>query len=138
MADGSGNVTLEWGDGEHAFRLPLKQLRELQDKTDCGPEALYERIRSGKWMVADLRETIRLGLIGGGMDEVAASKLVRQYFDGGPLLKHKPTAAAIVLAALLGPPDDPVGKAGRGSQDQQDGTGASPSPDSSEAPAPSA
>lgn len=104
--DGSGKVELMWGDGDHVFRLPLRQLRELQDKTDCGPETLYRRIVDGSWRVQDLRETIRLGLIGGGMDEVVAAKLVKLYFDDSPMLKHKPTAQAILLVALVGPPDD--------------------------------
>lgn len=106
--DGSGNISFDWGDGEQKFRLAMKQLRELQEKTGVGPEALYERIRTGQWRMADLRETIRLGLIGGGMDEVRAANLMRAYFDEGPYLKHKPSAVAILLAALMGPPDDPI------------------------------
>ncbi len=133
MADGSARVELTWGDGDHIFRLAQKQLRELQDKTEYGPEALYGRIVNGQWHVQDLRETIRLGLIGGGMDEVKAAKLVKQYFDDGPLLKHKPTAMAILLASLLGPPDDAPGKEGAGSQSQTSAD-ASPSPSSSETP----
>lgn len=137
MSDGSGRITLDWADGEHAFRLPLKQLRELQDKTEVGPEALYRRIIEGTWQIADLRETIRLGLIGAGMDEVAAVKLMRQYFDDGPFLKHKPTAHAIILAALMGPPEDTPssGKAKRG---RATTAGESPSQHSSETPALSA
>ncbi|HEY4309487.1 MAG TPA: gene transfer agent family protein [Pirellulales bacterium] len=133
--DGSGNVKFDWGDGEHSFRLAMKQLRELQDKTGIGPEALYERIRSGSWHIADLREPIRLGLIGGGMDEVAASKIMRTYFDDGPYLKHKPAAVTILLSALLGPPEDKVeqGKAERGREQSE-----SPSPSISESLAPSA
>lgn len=129
MPDGSGRTALDWGDGEYTFRLPMKQLRELQDKTGLGPEALYNRIATGAWRVEDIRETIRLGLIGGGMDEVKAVKLVRQYIDDAPLLKHKPTAIAIILAALLGPPNDPipVGKPEAGSEPST-----SPSPPISE------
>lgn len=106
--DGSGKITLEWGDGENAFRLDLKRLRDLQDKTGVGPEALYRRVATGDWRIEDLRETIRLGLVGGGMDEVKAAKLMRSYFDDGPYLKHKPMAIAILLAAMMGPPDDPI------------------------------
>ena len=129
--DGSGTITMEWIDGEeYKFRLSMKQIRELQEKTGVGPEALYQRLVSGSWFVADIRETIRLGFIGGGMDEVAAAKLVRRNIDDGPLLKHKPTALAIVMAALLGPPDDPIpsGKPERGREQSE-----SPSPTTSEA-----
>lgn len=116
--DGSGNISFDWGDGEQKFRLGLKQLRELQEKTGVGPEALYERIRTGQWRIVDLRETIRLGLIGAKMDEVKAANLMRSYFDDGPYLKHKPSAVAILLAALMGPPNDPIpaGKPEAGSE----------------------
>lgn len=140
MADGSARVTLEWGDGEHVFRLGKKQLQELQDKTGVGPEELYVRVRLGKWLVPDLRETIRLGIIGGGMDEVEASKLMRNYYDDTPLLKHKPTAQAILLAALVGPPDDPPGGKAqrRGETETTPVAGESPSQEKSESPAQSA
>lgn len=137
MSDGSGRITLDWGDGEHIFRLAMKQLSELQDKTDAGPEMLYRRIADGQWKVADLRETIRLGLIGGGMDEVEAIKLVRRYFDDSGLIKHKATAAAIILAALMGPPDD-TPSAGKETRRRAKAAGESPSQHSSEMPASSA
>lgn len=132
MADGSAKVTFDWGDGEQIFRLDMKRLRELQDKCDAGPLQIYNRLRDGVWRVADLRETIRLGLIGGGMDEVKASKLMRDYFDESPMMKHIPAAQAILLALLMGPADDtPEGKEKRG----RETTGESPSADSSVQPA---
>jgi hypothetical protein len=127
--DGSAAIPFEWGDGAHVFRLGLKQLRELQAKTDCGPEELYWRIRKGQWRIDDLRETIRIGLIGGGMELEKANGLMRLHFDDCPYKPQCEPAAAILLAALFGPPDDAVGKAGRrGTQESAD---ASPSPNSS-------
>lgn len=134
MADGSARIELVWGDGDHVFRLALKQLRELQDKTGVGPEALYRRIASGEWRVDDLRETIRLGLLGGGMEPKDAVMLVKRYFDEDErgAMQHKPIAAAVLLAALMGPPGDTAGKARRrGNQTKTTTAAASPSPDSS-------
>lgn len=138
MADGSGRITFFWGDAEHTFRLPYKQLRELQDKTGCGPEELFNRIQTGKWRVDDLREILRLGLIGGGMEPTAAGKLIVNYFDDRPLMENKPSAYAVILAVLVQPEGDKLGKARRRGSSKQTATGVSPSPSSSESPARSA
>lgn len=106
-----GGVTMVWADGEHRFRLAIGQLRELQEKTGVGPQRLYERIFTGDWHVDDLRETIRLGLIGGGAKPTDAVKLVERYVDGRPLNESRVPAQVILVAALSGVPDDVVGKA---------------------------
>src|SRR5690606_951747 len=67
----------------------------------------------GEWRIDDIRETIRLGLIGGGMTPTDAFVTVSRYVDQPE--KYAPTdnigiAAAILLHALTGPQDDPVGK----------------------------
>lgn len=134
--DGSGRITINWGDGEHVFRLPYKQLRELQDKTGCGPEELAERIRWGRWKVDDIRETIRLGLIGGGADPMQALTLTTRYVDNRPWLENKEPAYLILLAILAQPEGDKVGKAEEGAS--QEATAKSPSQDSSEQPSQSA
>ncbi len=130
--DGSGRVTFVWGDGEHTFRLPFKELRELQEKTNCGPEELMHRINTGKWRVDDIRETIRLGLIGGGMKPPTAHALCTNYVDGRPLLESKLPAYLILINALAGPEDDPLGKAEEGAKSET--AAKSPSPSTSEQP----
>ena len=112
MSDGSGSLSLDWADGHHIFRLAIAQLRELQDKTGVGPAALFDRLASRQWRVDDLRETIRLGLIGGGMDPLDALALVRRYVDERPLLESVEPAWRILAAALVGPSDDQPGKEG--------------------------
>jgi hypothetical protein len=107
---GSALISFEWADDEYRFRLAIGQLRELQDKTGVGPYALLNRIMGGAWKVDDLRETIRLGLIGGGMKPVEALSLVRRYVEERPFMESVAPAQAIVAAALMGVPDDPVGK----------------------------
>jgi hypothetical protein len=106
-----GEIDLVWGDGEHSFRLAIGQLRELQEKCTLpgdtmvsGPEAILGRIQSGTWRVEDVREIIRLGLIGGGMEAKNAHRMVARYVDEyeQPLLRHKLAAVTILLAALTG------------------------------------
>lgn len=111
MSDGSARITFDWADGSHTFRLAIEQLRELQDKTGVGPAALFDRIASRLWRVDDLREVIRLGLIGGGMEPLDALALVKRYVDARPLLESVEPAWRIIMAALVGPGDDRPGKA---------------------------
>lgn len=124
MAGFDARVTIPWGDGEHVFRLALAQLLELQEKTDAGPVELVARIQAHRWRVQDLRETIRLGLIGGGKTPTEALVLVSRYVDGRPLLESEPVAAEIITAALALPDAAP------GKQTAEAETGASPLPPS--------
>jgi hypothetical protein len=99
-------ITLDWADGTYAFRLPWGQLAELQEKTGCGPQFLLSRLVAGSWKVEDLRETIRLGLIGGGAEPLKALDLVRRYVEQRPLLESVMPARAILTAALVGAPGE--------------------------------
>lgn len=101
---------MAWVGGEHPFLLALAELEALQDKCDAGPEMILNRIQFGGWKVADLYETTRWGLIGGGMDRIAADKLVRRMFETHPPMAFKVLAARILYSSLYGPEDDPVGK----------------------------
>lgn len=114
-----GSVGLEFGDGHYTFRLALGQWRELQDKTNAGPLELYERILTRRWRLDDLRETIRIGLIGGGTNPSAALKLVANYVDARPLLESAPIALQIIAASLVAPEEDraPAGEAVAAGQD---------------------
>ncbi|HEV2557963.1 MAG TPA: gene transfer agent family protein [Microvirga sp.] len=105
-----GSTSFLWADGEHRFRLAIGQLRELQDKTGTGPQALLSRLMDGTWRVDDPRETIRLGLIGGGMKPPEALVLVSRYVDARPLMESIMPARAILAAALMGDREDTVGK----------------------------
>ncbi len=96
------------GDGDHNFRLALGELRELQDKTGVGPLVLYRRLLQGEWRVDDMRETIRIGLVGGGADAPSAFKLVARYVDDVPLLANVMLAAEIINAALSRPEGEPA------------------------------
>ena len=108
------DITLAWGDGEHRFALPLAQLEELQEKCDAGPLVVFGRLTAGTWLTGDVYQTLRLGLIGGGMAPVAALALCRRYvvaascFELGMALPPRGAAALglwqIALAASLMPP----------------------------------
>lgn len=96
--------------GEHPFRLALAQLEGLQQKTDCGPEWLVMKLKSGQWLATEAFEILRWGLIGGGMAPAAAKGVVSDAFDRHPVGAFKIAALTVIVHALYGPPDDPVGK----------------------------
>lgn len=68
------------------------------------------KLRSGQWTTTEVFEVLRWGLIGGGMGDAAAKKAVADAFDRHPVGAFKVPALAVMMAALYGPPDDPVGK----------------------------
>lgn len=101
----SGRVSLVF-DEPRDFRLGLGQLEELQERTDAGPEELYNRIGLGRWRVADIQQTLRLGLIGAGTAVATAAVLIERNAGPGQLLQWKDHARAILFAAMAGAPDE--------------------------------
>lgn len=113
----NGRVTLAWGDGDHEFNIAkIAHVLELEDKCGCGVREILTRIIERRWYVQDIREVIRLSLIGGGKSPVEALVLVKRYFDERPWEESVMTAQAILLASIVGVPGDEVGK------DQAEGT----------------
>ena len=102
----SARYQAPFGDGVQTFVLDIGGLEELQEKADAGPEELYHRVSNGNWRVADLRETIRIGLIRGGMDPMRALALVSRYAAEGYLASLKPIVLGILAASLVGAPDE--------------------------------
>lgn len=107
---------ITWAGGEHAFLLTIDLLRALQDKCDAGPAWALHRLRSGQWMVDDVVSTIRFGLEGGGMPKEDARKLVAKHVEDRPLSLSVLTAQIILMSALFGTEDDPVGEAKAGAE----------------------
>lgn len=127
----AGEIRFAWGDGEYKFRLGIGQLRELQEACDAGPAFIASRLRGDTWLMQDVRETIRLGLIGGGMEPQAALAMVRKHVDEYPLAQNKLVAWVILQAAVVGVPEEVVGKLmGARRQATRSPQAKSPSPDS--------
>lgn len=143
-----GSVTLNWAGEERKFRLAIGQLRELQENVNrwrtsigaplIGPNSLVRLLVAGDAWPSDVREIIRLGLIGGGMKIDLVPALVRRYVDERPLVESTQIAQAILLVALVGVPDDPVGKKPTAGTDAETKIPASDSPPSTEPDASSA
>lgn len=97
-----GAVELAFGDGEYTFRLGLAEIEELEEKRDASLFALHLRlhpeVRDAR--LRDISETIRIGLIGGGLAPVEALAKTRRYVDERPIDESRDVAYAIVAAAL--------------------------------------
>lgn len=133
-----GDVSFLWGGEERSFRLSIGELIKLQERTDAGPFELFKRLSLGTWRVADVREAVRLGLVGGGailtpsgaIDDAEIARLVRDYVDERPLLQSVTAAVRILDAALNGAPDEQIPKsqaAEQGSRSSRMESSASPS-----------
>lgn len=106
-------IEMAFGDGDHLFRLKLRQIAELQEKCKAGIGTIYRRVMTGEYYIEDVTETVRLGLIGGGMDATKARLLMERYFDDLPVDAKWKHAIAILSACVVGysPPGDAPGKA---------------------------
>jgi hypothetical protein len=101
-----------FADGEYDFRLGWGQLVELQERCGAGPSFVLNRLHTGSWLVEDISETIRLGLLGADkeMKPSTATALVRRYVQERPPLENHTLAVVILTAGLMGSPEEPVGE----------------------------
>jgi len=99
----NGEIEIQWGDGTHKFNIAkLKCVLELEEKCGCGFAEIYQRLAQGKWHFNDIRETMRLGLIGGGLPPDRALVLINRYVDDRPFAENVLPAQAIIMSALVG------------------------------------
>lgn len=105
-----GSVELVFAGDERRFRLGIAELIALQEKRNSGPLEIVMRLQLGSWRVEDVIETIRIGLLGGGMEGKAARELVEANVKPGAITEHVLTASAVLLSALQGVPDESVSK----------------------------
>lgn len=107
----NGSISFDWGDAAHSFNIAkIKLALELEEKCGVGVAELFQRMRDNRWRLNDVREVLRLGLIGGGMEPLPALKLVERYCDERPWTESVRPAMLVLMAAMVGVPEDPVGK----------------------------
>lgn len=108
---------IAFGDGDYLFKLPLKWIKELERSTDSGIGGLFLRFTTYQFSVTDICETIRCGLIGGGMDPVEAMVMIETYVEGFPIEPSLNLATSIVVGCVEGYPS----KAPKKKSDTPDG-----------------
>jgi hypothetical protein len=135
----NGTRSIVWAGGEDVFCLAkVGLILDLEEKCKAGIALILARIDSGIFGLSDIREPIRLGLIGGGMAPDKAMAKVRSHVDENPLAHSVLVAQAVLQAVLIGVPDDPVGKPveepGKATPPAAVNTGSSATTDDSAAP----
>lgn len=95
-------VTKFFGDGEHEFQLTGPLIVELEAKAGAGIGTIFARLGASAFRHADILETIRLGLIGGGMAPAEAARLLATYGSNRPLAETLPVAVAVLEALFFG------------------------------------
>lgn len=96
------SITVFFGDAERTFQLTPTMIVELERVTGAGVGALFERLAQRQFRQADVIETIRLGLIGGGCNPSEAAPLVATYAAGRPFSETYPLALSILEALWFG------------------------------------
>jgi hypothetical protein len=99
--------TAFFGDGEYTFGLTTALIDELEKK--CGPLGMVcERVFRRQFTQADIAETIRLALIGGGTAPKRAAELIAAYVADRPLAETWPLASKILERRWFGAPHENV------------------------------
>jgi hypothetical protein len=104
----SAKITAFFGDGDHDFALRIGECEELQELLDCGLAESLQRVEAVR--VNDIRQVLRLGLIGGGMSKEDAFRLVTRHLTPGDLGACAVLAARVVGAAIVGSPEELLGE----------------------------
>lgn len=135
-------VTLKWADGVYLFALKAPQIDELERVCGgVGIGVIVGRVLAEQFYRKDIRETIRLGLIGGGTEQTRALELCEAYVDERPFEPGIDgsvynVASVILQAVWYGLEELDTGE-GEDSPEKPE-TGGSTSPDSEPASSPTA
>ena len=94
-----------FGDKEREFQLNPTLLLELERLVGAGAWGIARRLFAGEAFAQEVRETIRLGLVGGGETPQRAAELVETYLAATPYAETYGIASAVMLAAMHGAPE---------------------------------
>jgi hypothetical protein len=115
-----GSVELVWAEETRKFRIAIGEFRSLQESVNArrvaigaepvGPAAMLAALRTNNAWPDDVRDVLKAGLVGAGIAYDKAQRLLMRHFDNKPLLEHTKTAFLVLLAALVGVPEDESSK----------------------------
>lgn len=97
-----GAIDTVWAGGNHTFRLGLDEIEELEATCNMSVFLLCEAAAAAIPLIQlkHCMETIRLGLIGGGMVPVEARVQTRRHVEVRPLTESVGLTEAILRAAI--------------------------------------
>lgn len=96
-------ITLIWAAGEHEFRFAIGELRALEQACDAGVTVVLNRLLTQTFKVDDIYQVLRIGLRGGGMNEIEAIKLIEKSFTSANLFELSVTAANVLIQFVSWP-----------------------------------
>lgn len=105
-----GSCELPFNGQKTFFRLAWRELMKIQEACDAGPYVVLDRLVSGRWRLEDISEVIKWGLIGGGMPQSEALKLIEVEVEGRRPLENLVIAQTVLGAGVVGAPEEDVGK----------------------------
>lgn len=107
MADGPRiSFRRAFAGRERTFRLGIGEAEELERLCNAGIGTVAMRLVTQSFYVADVRETIRLALMGGGASEADATGVIAICVDSKPLGEFLPLASDCVTAYIAGLPEE--------------------------------
>lgn len=95
-------LVIEWAGVERSFQLRFGDVLDLEEAAGDGIGVIFARVASGRFSARDVYHTIRLALIGGGMGEVDARRLIDQRFGARPFMANAVVAGEILSAIMVG------------------------------------
>jgi hypothetical protein len=102
--------SITWGDQSYNLNLNHKWVRRVLSYRGINgkpPAALLLGFETGAYTVDDVERVLELGLIGAGLDEREADKLIDAHVRTKPIGENAGTAAALLAALYIGKPNDP-------------------------------
>jgi hypothetical protein len=106
--------TIVWAGGEHQFYLGIGQLRAIEQRCDAGCAVVLMRLMGSQWKIDDVVSTLRLGLVGAGMKESEAQKVVESALDVASPFELAVTSAELLRRFLIWDKDDQPGESPAG------------------------
>ncbi|NBB07855.1 gene transfer agent family protein [Pseudomonas monteilii] len=105
-----GSCELAFNGQMTPFKLSWRELMKIQEACDAGPYLVLDRLLSGRWRLQDISEVIKWGLIGAGMPQAEALKIVETEVQGRLPLENLVIAQTVLGAGVVGAPEEEVGK----------------------------
>ncbi|MGG7534682.1 gene transfer agent family protein [Rhizobium sp. 12,4] len=108
-----GAEQIVWPGGEHSFRLGIGELRAIEQRSDAGCAVVLMRLLSSQFKIDDVIQPIRLGLIGGGMRDTDAQKVLDSALEiASPYALAVPAADILRRFIMWETDDQPSGEPG--------------------------
>jgi hypothetical protein len=101
--------SVTWGDETYSLNLNhpwVRNVLSLRGINCKPPAALALGFETGAYTIEDVETILELGLIGAGMSERDADKLLDQHVRNQPIAENAGTAAALLVALYVGKPND--------------------------------